>query len=113
LNQWKPPFYSVAHKHFGFWVIAHLPATAQPAFRAKLAELQLQNADTKAFFIQRGIERDSAQNDPIAGSQIFIEWPDDIPLTRTWSDQVFRKCSPNCFLKATRQQMSQSSGITG
>ncbi len=94
LNQWKPEFYTIYHKHFGFWTIEHLPPAVSPTFRSHLAELQLENPETRAFFVRRGIQRGQSQTGPADLSDIFDDCPDKIPLSGTWKAKVLKEVYP-------------------
>ena len=94
LNQWKPDFYTPEQTHLGLWVIAHLPPTAAPIFRSRLLELQLQNPETKAFFVQRGIQRGKSQSGPVDMARIFDDCPSELPIPRSWKVDVLKEIYP-------------------
>jgi glycosyltransferase involved in cell wall biosynthesis len=94
LNQWKPDYFTIRHKHFGFWTIANLPPDVNQEFRNQLIQLQLENAETRAFFIRRGIHQGQTQTSRIDPSNIFSDCPDVIPLPRLWKAQVLKEIYP-------------------
>ncbi len=94
LNQWKPDFYTPEHIHFGLWVIAHLPPMTAPIFRNRLLELQLQNPETRAFFVRRGIERGKSQSGPVNIPRIFDDCPDGLTIPRSWKVDVLKEIYP-------------------
>jgi glycosyltransferase involved in cell wall biosynthesis len=102
LNQWKPAFYTVDHNHFGFWVIAHLPPSVTLAARRELAVLQLSHPDTTDFFVRRGIQRGRLQVRPIDMANIFDDCPGEIPLSRSWKEEVLKKVYPALLFDSYR-----------
>ena len=94
LNQWKPDFFTPEHSHFGFWVIANLPPTITTDVRKQLFELQLQNPETKAFFVRRGIARGKSQTEPVGMARIFDDCPDGLTMPRVWREDVLKEIYP-------------------
>ncbi len=94
LNQWKPDFFTPKHSHFGFWVIAHLPPTITPSTRNRLFELQLQNPETRAFFVRRGIARGKSHAEPVDMARIFDDCPDGLTLPPSWREGVLKEIYP-------------------
>jgi glycosyltransferase involved in cell wall biosynthesis len=99
LNRWKPAFYNTTLGHFGFWTIVHLPHQINRSFRSQLTSLQLNNPDTRKFFIRRGIERDLVKREPIIDSDLFGDCPNEIPLTPTWKHHVLSELYPELLFK--------------
>lgn len=103
LNQWKPPFYTTQHHHFGFWVIDHLPATISPIFRSQMIVLQTNNPETQAFFVQRGIEWGQAQARPAVVTSIFDDCPEIIALPAAWKTEVLKKVYPTLLFNSNEK----------
>jgi glycosyltransferase involved in cell wall biosynthesis len=91
LSQWKPNFYTPEHNHFGFWVIAHLPPTISPGLQGRLFELQLQNPDTRAFFVQRGVQRGKSQSRPVDMTPIFDDCPNGFAIPRLFKENILKE----------------------
>ena len=104
LNQWKPEFYTVDQKHFGFWVIQQMPPTIKAAFRDGLLERQLNNPDTKAFFIQRGIQWGKLSSSPVNMTRIFKDCPDEFPLPRSWKADVLKEVYPALLFESYKKR---------
>jgi glycosyltransferase involved in cell wall biosynthesis len=102
LNQWKPAFYTVDHDHFGFWVIAHLPPSVTRAVQRELADLQLSHPNTIDFFVRRGIQRGLSQNRPVDLADIFDDCSGEIPLSKSWKEEVLKKVYPALLFDSYR-----------
>jgi glycosyltransferase involved in cell wall biosynthesis len=102
LNQWKPEFYTIHHKHFGFWVIAHLPPCVTPVTQRELANLQLSHPDTTDFFVRRGIQCGQSHARPVDLANIFDDCPGEIPISRSWKEEVLKKVYPALLFNSYR-----------
>ena len=102
LNQWKPDYYSLHHKHFGFWTIANLPSVVNQEFRNQLINLQIENPETSAFFIRRGIQQGQAQASRIDPSNIFGDCPDEISIPRLWKKKVLKEIYPALLFESNK-----------
>ena len=64
------------------------------SLRSQLIEMQLANSETQDFYVRHGIQRSLAQAGLVASGDIFIDCPDDIPLAKSWKEQVLKKVYP-------------------
>jgi glycosyltransferase involved in cell wall biosynthesis len=94
LEQWKPPFYTVQHPHFGYWVIAHLPAQVSHACKAELLRLQADNDETQDFYVQRGVEHGQKAERAPDMDGIFEDLPSALPRPAEWKAGVLQKVYP-------------------
>jgi hypothetical protein len=103
LNQWKPEYFTIHHKHFGFWTIANLPSDVNQEFRNQLIQLQLENPETRTFFVRRGIHQGQTQTSRIDPSNIFGDCPAVIPLPRLWKEKVLKEIYPALLFESHKE----------
>jgi glycosyltransferase involved in cell wall biosynthesis len=94
LNQWKPDFYTSEHSHFGLWFIEHLPPSVTAIGQRQLLDLQLQNQETRVFFIQRGVLQGEANSEPVTMDWIFRDCPNELPIPNSWKEDVLKEVYP-------------------